>query len=186
MKNLLFALSFMLILPSAALASTKYKLVPVDKTPTAKKSDWKFRSGARIGYVYAHKSDEPNPKTGEESPLTSPHMFSIGFELQQTMDGGDWLDVLLIEGVSLTGLDQSVAAPSARFLLGFEINETVQIAIGPNISAHDPSGEGNILHLIAAVGVTADAGKFNLPLHVAFMPDKNKYSVFAVTTGVNW
>ena len=80
----------------------------------------------------------------------------------------------------------SVAAPSARLLLGFEINNNVQLAIGPNLSAHDPSGEGNILHLIAAIGASVDAGKFNLPLHVAFMPDKNKYNVFALTTGVNW
>ena len=172
--------------PSTALASSGYEFVPGDKAPGLQQSDWTFRSGARIGYVYAHDSHKPDPMTGDESPLKSPHMFSVGFEMQQTMDGGAWLDVLLIQGVSLTGLDQSVAAPSARALLGFEINDNVQLAVGPNISAHDPSGEGNILHLIAAIGASVDAGKFNLPLHVAFMPDKNKYNVFALTTGVNW
>ncbi len=180
-------MTVLLAFPSAALASTGYKLVPVEKSPFPEaKSDWQFRSGARFGYVYAHNSHKPNPKTGEESPLESPHMFTVGFEMQQTMDGGDWLDVLLIEGVSVTGLDQSVAAPSVRLLLGFEINNNLQLAVGPNLSAHDPSGEGNHLHLIAAIGASVDAGKFNLPLHVAFMPDKNKYSVFALTTGVNW
>jgi len=180
-------MTVVLAFPSAAMASTGYKLVPVEKSPFSEaKNDWKFRSGARIGYVYAHNSHKPDPKTGEKSPLESPHMFSVGFEMQQTMTGGDWLDVLLIEGVSLTGLDQSVAAPSARFLLGFEINNNLQLAVGPNLSAHDPSGEGNILHLIAAIGASVDAGKFNLPLHFAFMPDKNKYNVFALTTGVNW
>ena len=186
MKNLLFAITVLFTFPSAAMASGGYKLVPVDKPPVVEQSDWKFRTGARIGYVYAHDSHKPNPKTDEESPLNSPHMFSVGFEMQQTMDGGAWLDVLMIQGVSLTGLDQSVAAPSARALLGFEINDNLQLAVGPNISAHDPSGEGNIIHLIAAIGASVDAGKFNLPLHVAFMPDKNKYNVFALTTGVNW
>ena len=186
MKNLLFVITILFTAPSTALASSGYEFVPGDKAPSLQQSDWKFRSGARIGYVYAHDSHKPDPKTGDESPLKSPHMFSVGFEMQQTMDGGAWLDVLLIQGVSLTGLDQSVAAPSARALLGFEINDNVQLAVGPNISAHDPSGEGNILHLIAAIGASVDAGKFNLPLHVAFMPDKNKYNVFALTTGVNW
>ena len=188
MKSLISTLVAILMfaLPSLAMASSGYKLVPVENTAVEEESDWQFRSGARIGYVYAHNSHQPDPKTGEESLVESPHMFSIGFEMQQVLDGGSWLDLIMIEGVSLTGLDQSVAAPSARILMGFEINDVLQIAVGPNLSAHDPSGEGNILHLIGALGVSLQAGKFTVPLHIAFMPDKNKYSVFALTTGINW
>ena len=179
--NIISAVIFVLIMTPAAFAGDR-----AIGSLAGEESDWQFRSGARIGYVYAHNSHQPNPKTGEESPLQSPHMFSIGFEMQQVLDGGSWLDLIMIEGVSLTGLDQSVAAPSARILMGFEINNTIQIAVGPNISAHDPSGDGNILHLIGAIGVSLQAGKFTVPFHVAFMPDKNKYNVFALTTGINW
>jgi hypothetical protein len=52
----------------------------------------------------------------KESKLSSPHMFTMGFELQQCMPGGKWLDVLFIQNVSVTGLDQSVISPSARVL----------------------------------------------------------------------
>ena len=100
---------------------------PTDKEGVNK---WTKRSGLRFGYVYANKSDQPDAD-GEESKLESPHMFTMGFELQQCMPGGKWLDVLFIQNVSVTGLDQSVISPSARVLVGFEIDKSVQLAVGP-------------------------------------------------------
>ena len=97
------------------------------------KRKWTKRSGIRFGYVYANKADEPD-SDGEESKLNSPHMFTMGFELQQCMPGGDWLDVLFIQNVSITGLDQSVISPSARVLVGFEIDKSVQLAGGPQLT----------------------------------------------------
>ena len=110
----------------------------------------------------------------------------MGFELQQCMPGGDWLDVLFIQNVSVTGLDQSVVSPSARVLVGFEIDKSIQLAVGPQLSFHDPSGEDKYIHLTAAVGYTMDAGVFSVPVHLSFVPDVNNYWATAVTTGVNW
>ena len=149
------------------------------------KRKWTKRSGLRFGYVYANKADEPDAD-GEESKLNSPHMFTMGFELQQCMPGGKWLDVLFIQNVSITGLDQSVISPSARVLVGFEIDKAVQLAVGPQLSFHDPAGEDKYVHLTAAIGYTMDAGVFSVPVHFSFVPDVNDYWATAVTTGVNW
>ena len=43
---------------------------------------WTKRSGIRFGYVYANKSDKPNNK-GEEARLKTPHLTTMGLELQQ-------------------------------------------------------------------------------------------------------
>jgi len=154
-------------------------------TATVKKRGWTKRSGLRFGYVYANKADEPDAN-GKESKLNSPHMFTMGFELQQCMPGGKWLDVLFIQNVSITGLDQSVVAPSARVLIGFEIDKSIQLAVGPSLSFHDPAGEDKYIHLTAAIGYTMDAGVFSVPVHFSFVPDVNDYWTTAVTTGVNW
>jgi hypothetical protein len=149
------------------------------------KRKWTKRSGLRFGYVYANKADKPDAD-GDESKLNSPHMFTMGFELQQCMPGGKWLDVLFIQNVSITGLDQSVISPSARVLVGFEIDKSVQLAVGPQLSFHDPAGEDKYVHLTAAIGYTMDAGVFSVPVHFSFVPDVNDYWATAITTGVNW
>ena len=149
------------------------------------KRQWTKRSGMRFGYVYSNNADQPQAD-GTESRLKSPHLTTMGFELQQTMPGGDWLDVLFIENVSFTGIDQSVISPSARILVGFEIDKSVQLAFGPNVSAYDPAKEDKYVHLMVAIGATVQAGVFSVPFHVSFVPDVNNYWSTAITTGVNW
>ena len=174
-KVILTLLTLALIVPSLAIAR--------DTSDEAGK--WTKRSGIRFGYVYANKAHKPNSE-GKESELQSPHMFTMGLELQQTMPGGDWLDVVFIQNLSLSGLDQSVVSPSVRALIGFEIDKSLQIAVGPNLSFHDPSGEDKFIHLIGAVGYTMNAGMFSVPVHFSFVPDVNDYWATAITTGVNW
>ena len=146
---------------------------------------WTKRSGIRFGYVFANKSDQPDAD-GAESKLQKPHMSTMGYELQQTMPGGKWLDVLFIENISITGMDQSVIAPSVRVLVGFEIDKSVQLAVGPNLSFHDSSGEDRFIHMMGAIGYTMDAGVFSVPVHFSYVPDVDGYYSFALTTGVNW
>ena len=141
--------------------------------------DWHDRTGVRFGYNYVEGGDR-------SEHLDSNHMFAMGVEAQQALEGGAWLDVLFIENITVSGLDQSVAAPSASFLMGFEVNQKVQMAVGPNLSAFDPSGEGNHFHLVTAVGYTADAGIFSVPVHLSYIPDVNGFYRMAMTTGVNW
>ena len=151
---------------------------------TGDSADWKKRSGLRFGYNYLNNGESPT--NGESAKLRSPHMFAIGYELQQTMSGGDWLDILFIQNVTISGLEQSVIAPSANVLVGFEINDTVQLAVGGNLSVYDPSPDGNYIHLVTALGFTAAAGKLSVPLHLVFVPDVNDFWRIAITTGVNW
>jgi hypothetical protein len=141
--------------------------------------DWTKRMGIRFGYNYANKADESDR-------LDSPHMFAMGFEAQQTMDGGTWLDLLFIQNLTISGLDQSVVLPSANALVGFEINDALQLAVGANATVVDPSDENHYFHLVTAVGWTQDAGIFSVPLHLVFIPDVNNYYRVAITTGVNW
>jgi len=142
-------------------------------------TEWTSRSGIRFGYNFANKADE-------HEKLARPHMFSMGFELQQTMDGDAWLDLLFIQNVTVSGLDQSVLLPSASALVGFEINDRLQLAVGGNVSPVDPSDLGHFAHLITAVGWTQDAGMFSVPVHLIYIPDVAGYYRLAVTTGVNW
>jgi len=71
-------------------------------------------------------------------------------------------------------------------LVGFEINDTLQLAVGANLSVYDPSPDGNYVHLVTALGFTAAAGKLSVPLHLVYVPDVNGFWRCAVTTGVNW
>lgn len=141
--------------------------------------DWTTRKGIRFGYNYANKADESDR-------LDKPHMFAIGFETQQTMDGDSWLDLLFIQNLTISGLDQSVILPSANALVGFEIKDALQLAVGANATVVDPSGENHYFHLVTAIGWTQDAGIFSVPVHLVFVPDVNDYYRVAVTTGINW
>jgi len=141
--------------------------------------EWTKRMGIRFGYNYANKADETDR-------LDSPHMFALGFETQQTMDGGTWLDLLFIQNLTISGLDQSVLLPSGNMLVGFEVNDALQLAVGANATIIDPSDENHYFHLVTALGWTQDAGIFSVPLHLVFIPDVNDYYRVAVTTGVNW
>jgi hypothetical protein len=145
----------------------------------ASEMDWTQRKGMRFGYNYLNNG-------AENEHLSSPHMFAIGFELQETMNGDSWLDILFIQNVTISGLDQSVLLPSANALVGFEIQDAFQLAVGANVTVYDPADEGNLFHLVTAVGWTQDAGVFSVPLHLVYIPDVNGYFRVAVTTGVNW
>jgi len=141
--------------------------------------EWTTRKGIRFGYNYANKADESDR-------LARPHMFAIGFEMQQTMDGDSWLDLLFIQNLTVSGLDQSVVLPSGNALVGFEIKDALQLAVGVNATVVDPSDENHYVHLVTAVGWTQDAGIFSVPVHLIFVPDVNEYYRVAVTTGINW
>jgi hypothetical protein len=140
---------------------------------------WTVRKGLRFGYNYVNK--------GENSvKLESPHLFAIGFESQQAMSGGSCLDLLFIQNITISGLEQSVMLPSANALVGFEINKKLQLAVGANGTIVDPSGEDRFVHLVTAIGWTQDAALLSVPIHLVYIPDVSDYYRIAATTGVNW
>jgi len=148
---------------------------PPDKT----ESEWKSRYGVRFGYSYLNKGEQVES-------LSSPHSFLLGYEMQQTLDGGEWLDILFVENISVGGLDQSVFSPSLSLLVGFEFADRLQVAVGTNISPVDPADDDKYIHLISAIGYTAAVGRFSLPIHLTFIPDVNGFWRCAATAGVNW
>lgn len=133
--------------------------------------------GFRVGYTYVNG-------LSQGSPLHSPHLFVIGYEGTQRAVGGRWLNVIAVENVSIAGINQSVFIPSLNGLVGFEIDEQVQIGTGLNVNPFDPSGK--YVHQIVAVGWTPPAGAFNVPLHVTFIPDVDGNWRAGTTIGVNW
>jgi hypothetical protein len=143
------------------------------------KPEWHHRKGMRFGYSYINKGTD-------SGKLKNPSMFTMGFEAQQTMKGGEWLDILFIQNVTVGGLEQSLLIPSVNGLVGFEVNQRLQVGVGINATLADPSGEDNYLHLVTAAGWTQPAGFFSVPVHVVFIPDVNDYWRLAATTGVNW
>lgn len=178
-----------LTLSNSALAESAAPQQPAVTYESAKPIplSWSHRKGIRFGYNYVNKGAEQNPATPDQEPrLASPHMFAIGFEMQQTMAGGDWLDILFIQNATISGLEQSLIIPSANVLVGFEINNALQLAVGANVAPVDPADEGNYVHLVSAIGWTQQAGSLSVPLHLVLIPDVNNFWRCAVTTGVNW
>ena len=141
--------------------------------------DWTSRYGLRFGYVYLNKAE-----TTEHFAVN--HLSTVGFESQQTLKGGSWLDILFIQNLMVSGLDQSVMAPSLSMLVGLEINEKLQLGVGPNISIADPSKQDHYVHLITAIGYTMEAGMLSVPIHFSFIPDVEDFYRVGITTGVNW
>ena len=134
--------------------------------------------GFRVGYAYS-----PLAPTYSDR-VRSPHMFVMGYEFTQRLAGGDWLNVIAVENIMLTGLNQSLVIPTVNGLLGFELNETLQLGTGINVNMFDPNEK--YLHMIVAGGITADAGLFKIPLHIYGVPDVDGDYRIGLTTGVNW
>ncbi len=132
--------------------------------------EWTSRYGLRFGSKY----------------FVSNHLSTVGLETQQTLAGGSWLDILFIQNLMVSGLDQSVMAPSLSLLVGLEINKKLQLGVGPNISIADPSKQEHYVHLVTAIGYTMDAGLLSVPIHFSFIPDVEDFYRVGVTTGVNW
>ncbi len=140
--------------------------------------DTLYRHGVRMGYSYVNLQDNPLD--------IDPHMFVMGYEVNQVFEGGGPVDFLMTYNVVVTGLNQSLFVPTANLLTGVEIGNRVQLGAGPNVSLGDPSGNDRLLHMIMAIGYTPQVGDLSLPVHVSYIPDVDGYYRAAVTTGVNW
>ena len=135
----------------------------------------KFMHGFRFGYGYTNI----DPDTHET--LNSKWLYLIGYELNQVLLGGDWIDVIFVENISIVGLNQSLFIPSGNALIGFEFHKKFQLASGINfVPTESP------FHMIVAAGWTPKVGDINIPCHISYVPDINNNWRMYVTTGVNW
>ena len=78
-----------------------------------------------MGYGYVNAPDDHE--------LLKSNWCILGYELNQTIHGGDWINVLFVQNISVVGINQSLFIPSGNILMGFEFNERFQIASGINM-----------------------------------------------------
>ena len=159
------------------------------KTAIDEVSTQRFLHGFRLGYLYMMNSDKPVDATKpnglsleERYGMRSAHQFIMGYELAWRMVGHDWLNVLLVGNMLVSGLEQSRFYPSWNGLVGFEFNETAQLGVGVSVT---PTKD-KPAHMIIAGGWTPRVGDIHTPLHLFFVPDVDGHNRLGVTVGVNW
>ncbi len=152
---------------------------------TEEEVEFEYEHGFRMGYGYI------NGVTKENSVLTTPSLYVLGYEVSQRLVGGEGIDVIFVEMLAISGMNQGLLIPTANFLIGMEFNQTFRLASGVHISPFETTGD--ITHMIAALGYSVDAGRFSIPIDIAWIPDTdpdpknggNNWRGFA-TVGVNW
>ena len=133
--------------------------------------------GARVGYVYSME----DPSLGLSS-----HNLAMGYEWYQVVDGGSNIDFLFVQNILAIGMNQGLIIPAGNALLGVEINERLQLGVGPNLNLGELVTDGQAIGMVAAAGVVLDSGDFNIPVHVSVIPRDGEVPRVALTTGINW
>jgi hypothetical protein len=136
--------------------------------------------GFRIGGMYVNRHRQVAETTGLD--IRSPFMFIIGYEFFYRIEGGDWLNVLIVGNLLVSGLEQSLFIPSANFLIGFEFDNQFQVGVGPNLKPDDVKPA----HVALALGWTPLVGEIYVPVHFFFVPDVDQEHRFGLTLGVTW
>lgn len=193
LRNITIALSLFtaLFTGSAAQAQTLSQEVPVgvqassdapdNQDPYAGVDFMEHSHGFRMGYGYI------NVKADENENLTTPSLFVLGYEVNQRLIGGEAVDIIFAEVLAISGMNQGLFIPTGNFLIGAEFNQTFRASAGMHVSPLSTTGD--LVHMIASMGYSVDAGRFNLPIDIAWIPDtdpdRNHWRGFA-TVGVNW
>jgi hypothetical protein len=140
--------------------------------------------GFRLGYAYVNTPADALQLADAMGVTVNPNYSLVGYELSQRLDGGSWLNLLIVENVMLAGMNQSLVRPQANVLIGFDIENIAEFGLGGNWSPFDPLERP--VHLIGAIGMTPQVGKLNVPVHLTWMPDVAGYWRAGFTVGVNW
>jgi hypothetical protein len=147
--------------------------------------------GFRLGYLFLMNHDKPVPSSDVDCPdcslaerydIRTPHQFLIGYEVMGRLVGHDWLNVLVVGNVLVSGIEQSKFFPSANLLIGFELDQSFQLGVGANFTVE----EDKAAHMVLAAGWTPRAGSFYVPVHAFFIPDVDDNHRLGFTVGVNW
>ena len=142
----------------------------------------RMNHGFRVGYGYINV--DPN----ESDVLKSEWLYLIGYEVNQKIIGGSWVNILFAQNISIVGLNQGIVIPSGNLLFGFELQERFQILSGLNLVPVPDSPDAIPIstHMVAAVGWNPKVGDINIPFHVIAVPDVEDQWRGYITTGVNW
>ena len=185
LRNITVALSLLtaLFATSTAQAQTLSPSDPPDSADPYSEVDFIEHShGFRMGYGHIRNVD-----TDESEHLKTPSLFVLGYEVNQRLIGGEAVDIIFAEVLAISGMNQGLFIPTGNFLIGAEINQTFRASAGMHVSPLSPTGD--LVHMIASIGYSVDAGRFNLPIDIAWIPDTDpdraNDRAFA-TVGVNW
>jgi len=191
LRNITTALSLLtaLFAGSAAQAQTQVSEIPAgiqepdapdNQDPYSDIPVMEHSHGFRMGYGLI-----ANVKANET--LTTPSLFVLGYEVNQRLIGGEAVDIIFAEVLAVSGMNQGLFIPTGNFLIGAEFNQTLRASAGMHVSPLSTTGD--LVHMIASIGYSVDAGRFNLPIDIAWIPDtdpkRNHWRGFA-TVGVNW
>jgi hypothetical protein len=171
MRSALVALA-MVVLGSSARAQTPGPS-PLTPPPVPKTVNL---SGPRLGLTLL--PDGVVEKLAERDITVGSHISQFGWQFERqfyTRDSGvsavnEWV-------VLVGGLEQGIVLPSVSWLVGLRTRDGAEFGIGPNLS---PAGAG----LAIAAGITMRAGSLNVPMNVAFVPQKSGTRV-SLLTGFN-
>jgi len=121
-------------------------------------------SGPRIGLTVLDPGvvNELHDKAIPVRPLIT--QFGWQFE-RQFFAKGSGLAAVTEWVFLLGGLEQSLALPSATWMVGIRTGTGTEFGIGPNVT---PAGVG----LALAAGLTVRSGPINVPLNLAIVPSK--------------
>ena len=135
-------------------------------------------SGPRFGFTYVsegsgaqflnrvHEMDSAqyNSEFGNGLPFTYTTQYGWQWETRFADTGGPVVG--LVEWVALIGgMEKGLFLPSFSSLVGVRSEKGVEFATGPNLST---SGLG----FVFALGYNYTKGDLNLPINIAFVPDK--------------
>jgi len=140
--------------------------------------------GLRVGYAYVNTPAAVLAAANAAGVEVNPNYLLLGYELNQRLDGGGWLNLLLIENVLVAGLNQSVVRPQVNVLTAVDIRNFLEIGVGADWGPSDP--QGRPWHMITGIGITPEVGNVNWPIHAIYMPDVDGYWRVGLTSGINW
>ena len=111
----------------------------------------------------------------ERSVSVRPVISQFGWQLEKQFFTKSSGLTVVNEWVFLVGgLEQSVALPSATWMVGIRTSAGTEFGVGPNLT---PAG----LALALAAGVTFRTGPMNVPLNLAVVPSKAGMRVSVLT-----
>ena len=110
-------------------------------------------------------------------------LFGISLE-QRILLGGTRSHFAFQEVLVVNGLEQSIALPSASFLVGYRDWRGPEFGVGPNVSPHK---DGATIGVIVAAGYTFSKRGVFVPVDLSvILPNARRPPSVAVTTGFNF
>ena len=138
-------------------------------------------NGFRVGAIAITGGvSDAMKERGMEWPMTT----VIGVETVQRIRASQKLHFIVVGNLLAGGFDQNFFFVNANGAVGLDINETVQLGMGVNLT---PGSESGLSHAVyfASYSYPLDKGVF-MPITFTAVPDKEGHHRFGLSIGFNW